>query len=171
MTQSRSCPMAAISEEGRIDFEQSRSLSEVRKGYTYFERGDVLVAKITPCFENGKAALTSSLKRPIGFGSTEFHVIRPGDQILPEYVFHLLWSEPFRIEGEKNMTGSAGQKRVPADFFRQYKIPLPPMTAQRRYVHLMSCIQAQMMRHRVAVQSLAELYQDAQYRAMSGDFH
>jgi len=164
-------PMAAVSEEGRIDFEQSRSLAEVRKGYTYFQRGDVLIAKITPCFENGKATITSSLKRPIGFGSTEFHVIRARDEILPEYVFHLLWSKPFRIEGEKNMTGSAGQKRVPADFFRQYKIPLLSITAQERYVYLMNCIQAQMMRHRTAVRTLAELYQDTQYRALQGEFH
>lgn len=163
-------PMAAVSEEGRIDFEQSRTLGEVRKGYTYFKRGDVLVAKITPCFENGKATLTTSLKKPIGFGSTEFHVIRAGEQILPEFVFHLLWSKPFRIEGEKNMTGSAGQKRVPADFLRQYRIPLPPITAQQRYVQLMGAIQAQMTRHRDALHSLSELYESHQYSALQGEF-
>lgn len=162
-------PMAAVSEEGRIDYEQSRSVKEVRKGYTYFERGDVLIAKITPCFENGKATLTSDLKQAIGFGSTEFHVIRAGSRLVPEYVFHLLWSRRFRTDGEKSMTGSAGQKRVPADFVRQYKIPLPPLTAQQRYVDLMAGIQSQVLRHRRAIGALAELYDDAQFRALQGD--
>jgi type I restriction enzyme S subunit len=125
-------PMAAVSEEGQIAFEEQREVGEVKKGYTYFERGDVLVAKITPCFENGKAARTLSLSNPIGFGSTEFHVLRAGEEIDAAYLFHLIWNARFREVGANNMTGSAGQKRVPADFLKRLEIPLPPLDEQRR---------------------------------------
>ncbi len=125
-------PMAAVSEEGQIAFEEQREVGEVKKGYTYFERGDVLVAKITPCFENGKAARTLSLSNPIGFGSTEFHVLRAGEEIDASYLFHLIWNTRFREVGANNMTGSAGQKRIPADFLKRLEIPLPPLDEQRR---------------------------------------
>lgn len=125
-------PMAAVSEDGRIDFEEQREAGEVKKGYTYFERGDVLVAKITPCFENGKATRTEALANPAGFGSTEFHVLRAGREIDSSYLFHLIWNSKFREVGANNMTGSAGQKRVPADFLKRLEIPLPPLDEQRR---------------------------------------
>ncbi|HVJ55712.1 MAG TPA: restriction endonuclease subunit S [Aliidongia sp.] len=125
-------PMAAVSEDGHIDFEEERQIKEVKKGYTYFERGDVLVAKITPCFENGKATRTSSLAKPIGFGSTEFHVLRAGAEVDSSYLFHMVWNSKFRDVGANNMTGSAGQKRVPADFLKRLEIPLPPLDEQRR---------------------------------------
>ncbi len=125
-------PMAAVSEDGLIAFEEERPVREVRKGYTYFERGDVLVAKITPCFENGKATRTSALRKPFGFGSTEFHVLRAGNEIDPSYLFHMIWNSKFRTVGMNNMTGSAGQKRVPADFLKRLEIPLPPLPEQRR---------------------------------------
>ncbi|HVJ78254.1 MAG TPA: restriction endonuclease subunit S [Hyphomicrobium sp.] len=125
-------PMAAVSEDGRIDFEEQRDVRHVKKGYTYFERGDVLVAKITPCFENGKATRTSTLSNSLGFGSTEFHVLRPGKDVDASYLFHLIWNSKFREVGAKNMTGSAGQKRVPVDFLRRLEIPLPPLDEQRR---------------------------------------
>ncbi|MBB3974109.1 restriction endonuclease subunit S [Hansschlegelia beijingensis] len=124
--------MAGVSEEGFIDEEQERAAGEVRKGYSFFKRGDVLVAKITPCFENGKATRTSSLRHPIGFGSTEFHVLRASNDVLPDYVFHTVWNTSFREVGARNMTGSAGQKRVPTDFIRRLEIPLPPLDEQRR---------------------------------------
>lgn len=125
-------PMAAVSEDGRIDFEEQREAGEVKKGYTYFERGDVLVAKITPCFENGKATRTEALANPAGFGSTEFHVLRAGREIDSSYLFYLIWNSKFREVGANNMTGSAGQKRVPADFLKRLEIPLPPLDEQRR---------------------------------------
>lgn len=125
-------PMAAVSEDGQIDFEERRELYKVKKGYTYFERGDVLVAKITPCFENGKATRTRTLSEPIGFGSTEFHVLRAGEEVDASYLFHLIWNSKFREIGASNMTGSAGQKRVPADFLKRLEIPLPPLDKQRR---------------------------------------
>jgi type I restriction enzyme S subunit len=127
-------PMAAVSEEGRIVFEEERTVAEVKKGYTYFERGDVLVAKITPCFENGKASRTISLSKPFGFGSTEFHVLRAANDVVPDFLFYKIWNSSFRELGAQNMTGSAGQKRVPADFLKRLEICLPPLDEQRRIV-------------------------------------
>lgn len=126
-------PMAAVSEQGKVIAGEERILSETKKGFTYFERGDVILAKITPCFENGKAALLSELNTQIGFGSTEFHVIRANTAaLLPEYIFYILWNEQFRYFGERNMTGSAGQKRVPANFLKSLQIPLPPLPIQKQ---------------------------------------
>jgi type I restriction enzyme, S subunit len=125
-------PMSGITEEGQLTGVEERSLEEVVNGYTYFQRGDVVIAKITPCMENGKAGLLDSLPHDIGFGSTEFHVLRPGSDIDARYLFYMVWNPSFRRLAEQSMTGSAGQKRVPSDFFTRYKIPLPPLPDQRR---------------------------------------
>lgn len=125
-------PMSAVSEGGFVEYEEERQFAAVKKGYTYFERGDILVAKITPCFENGKATGTDDLKHGVGFGSTEFHVLRPSPDLDRRYLFYLLWNERFRQSAAKGMTGSAGQKRVPADLLKRLEIPLPPLDEQRR---------------------------------------
>ena len=128
-------PMSAVSEvTQRIEDEEDRRLGDVKKGYTYFKKGDILFAKITPCMENGKVALADNLKNDIGFASTEFHVIRAGKEVLSEYVFYLVASNKFREEAQTKMTGSAGQKRVPKSFLENYEIPLPPIGEQRKIV-------------------------------------
>ncbi|MER8405341.1 restriction endonuclease subunit S [Mesorhizobium sp. M1307] len=152
-------PMAAVSEDGLIDFEEARAVREVKKGYTYFERGDVLVAKITPCFENGKAARTSALTKPFGFGSTEFHVLRAGNEVDPSYLFHLIWNSKFREVGANNMTGSAGQKRVPTDFLRRVEIPLPPLSEQRRIAAVLDKADALRRKRKHTIELLDSLMQ------------
>lgn len=122
--------MADVSEDGTISNEQQKSYGSVKKGFTYFEQGDVLIAKITPCFENGKGALTNCISHGTGFGSTEFHVIRPTSAIDAQYVFYLTRTPEFRAQGKKNMTGSAGQQRVPANFLQTYPVPLPDLDMQ-----------------------------------------
>lgn len=124
--------MADIGEEGRVVSVQQRPLAEVRKGYTVFQTDDVLLAKITPCFENGKAAVVESLPTQIGFGSTEFHVLRPTKDVDPKFLFHLVWNPNFRRLGASRMTGSAGQKRVPAAFLADYEFSLPSLQEQQR---------------------------------------
>ncbi|MCS3665629.1 type I restriction enzyme S subunit [Salinibacter ruber] len=119
---------------GRIDLSETEPLSEVRKGYTYFEDGDVLFAKITPCMENGKVAVARGLENGVGFGSTEFHVIRHPEEITQEWIFHYLIQEGFRRDAKRAMTGSAGQKRVPTGYIEEVPIPLPPLPEQRRIV-------------------------------------
>lgn len=129
-------PMSDL-REGEMTFipKQSRPLHNVIKGYTYFRDGDVLLAKITPCFENGKAGIAKGLNNGIGFGSTEFIVLRPAlDRILPELVYHFIADSVFLRNGQLQMTGSAGQQRVSLSFVRDYRIPLPPLEVQKNIV-------------------------------------
>jgi len=128
-------PMAAVSEAGgAIDSPDIRKLGEVKKGYTYFREGDVLFAKITPCMENGKAAVARGLANGLGFGSTEFHVLRPQEAVLPEWVFYWIRRPSFRERAAASFTGSVGQQRVPDWFLSEHQIPLPPLDEQRRIV-------------------------------------
>lgn len=128
-------PMAAVSEEtGRIEESEDRPFGEVRSSYTAFAEGDLIWAKITPCMENGKAAVARGLTNGLGFGSTEFHVLRPGPDVLAEYLFYFVRQESIRKEAEANMTGSVGQRRVPTDFLEEMEIPLPPVEEQARIV-------------------------------------
>lgn len=161
-------PMSAVSEDGHVAFEEARVYGAVKKGYTYFERGDVLVAKITPCFENGKAAPTDSIQNKLGFGSTEFHVLRPAPEVDAKYVFYLLWNERFRTIGEKGMTGSAGQKRVPADLLRRLEIPLPPLDEQKRIAAILDKADALRRKRRQALALLDSLTQSI-FLEMFGD--
>jgi len=126
--------MADVSEDGIISEHETKPLSEVYKGYTYFRKGDVLLAKITPCFENGKAAIADNIPNEIGFGSSEFHVLRTNGEVIPSFLFYALWNKNFRLTGSKKMTGSAGQKRVPTDFLKNYEIPLPSLSEQKAIV-------------------------------------
>ena len=113
---------------------EQRLLSEVIGSYTYFAEGDVLLAKITPCFENGKLGVARALTNGVGFGSSEFTVIRPSDQVLAEYLYYFLDRDEVRLKGAKVMTGAVGHKRVPQEFVEALEIPLPPLEEQRRIV-------------------------------------
>lgn len=125
-------PMVAVSENGGTPTEERRRLADLKSGYTYFERGDILLAKITPCFENGKVAHLDSLSHPYGFGSTEFHVLRAGPELDHRYLYHAVRSPQFRQAGALRMTGSAGQQRVPSAFVATYRIRVPSLAEQRR---------------------------------------
>lgn len=128
-------PMPAVSENSwQFQFVEERTLGEVRKGYTHFSEGDVLFAKITPCMENGKAAIAINLKNGAGCGSTEFHVLRPREGVLSKLVYHFVHQESFRREAASNFTGTAGQLRVPISFVRNYQFPLPPLPEQHRII-------------------------------------
>ena len=127
-------PMAAVeAETGRIDVSSRRKARDVRQGFTRFFPGDVIFAKITPCMENGKIAIVPDIPHRIGCGSTEFHVMFP-DDVLPSYLYHWVSRRFFRETAEFNMTGTAGQKRVPPDFIRNAVIPVPPRPIQERIV-------------------------------------
>ena len=133
-----------------------RRYAEVSKGYTTFRNGDVLVAKITPCFENNKIG-QARLQRDIGVGSTEFHVVRPGKHLDARYVLHMLRQDCIRHQGELRMTGSAGQRRVPADFLKQLKIPLPPLDEQRRIAAILDHADGLRVKRRRAIAQLGDL--------------
>lgn len=137
-------PMKAVdAEDGRITNSESRRFAKVRSGYTAFRDDDVIVAKITPCMENGKAAIARDLLNGFGFGSSEFHVLRSGSKLLPEYLFYFLRQLSFRQEAEAHMTGSVGQKRVPASFIGEHPIPYPPLPEQKRIVAKLDEIMAE----------------------------
>jgi type I restriction enzyme S subunit len=128
-------PMPAVAAEiGYIDVSATRKFAEVKKGYTAFSQGDVLFAKITPCMENGKMAVVPPLTGDLGFGSTEFHVLRPRAGISAEYLYYYVSAQPFRREAEHNMTGAVGQRRVPMPYLAQCEIPIAPTNEQRRIV-------------------------------------
>lgn len=129
-------PMAALEEHTvNIHAPEVRKLGDVLKGYTYFRNGDVLLAKITPCFQNGKCVIADNLLNGIGFGTTEFIVIRPKtDKVLPELVYYCVTRPAFVQRGLECMTGSAGQQRVPANCVSEAEIPLPPLKIQEQIV-------------------------------------
>lgn len=112
---------------------KTKAISE-SKGYTYFGEKDVLISKITPCFENGKMGLVGELQNRVGFGSTEFYVLRAGKKITPEFLFLSLCNPNFIREGRKNMSGSAGQQRVTKSFIYNYEIPVPSLKEQAAIV-------------------------------------
>lgn len=131
-------PMAAVSASyGEIIAPEKKSLGEVKHGFTNFAEGDVLFAKITPCMENGKAALVGKLINHIGYGSTEFFVLRCGEQILNSFVYHLVRWQIFRDEAKSVMTGAVGQQRVPKSFLANYQLNLPPLEEQKEIVRLL----------------------------------
>jgi len=131
-------PMSAVSTDtATTTADVNRPYADVCKGYTPFLNGDVLVAKITPCFENGKIA-QASLRNEVGFGSTEFHVLRPRpDQLNARYLLHYLRQGKIRRDGERKMTGSGGQRRVPEYFLANLVLPLPPLSEQGRIVEVL----------------------------------
>lgn len=128
-------PMACVSELcGSIVKLELRSLEKVSKGYTSFSNNDVILAKITPCFENGKSAVVPKLKYGFGYGSTEFHVLRCGKLLDPRFLHVLVRQPKFIVQGRAVMTGAVGQQRVPRAFLENYPFPLPPIDKQREIV-------------------------------------
>jgi len=129
-------PMADLNERNPYFIPTtSKTIAEVISGFTYFKNGDVLMAKITPCFENGKAGIARDLKNGIGFGSTEFIVVRPStNKILPEIIYWVLQNDKFRKRAINSMRGAAGQKRVPSELLKTFEIPLPPLNVQQQIV-------------------------------------
>ncbi len=145
----------------------TRSYAEVSKGYTVFRDHDVLAAKITPCWENGKVG-QALLDHPVGVGSTEFHVLRPGGSLDDRYLLHFLRQTWVRRAGESRMTGSAGQKRVPVTFLQELRIPLPPLPEQRRIAAILDHADALRAKRRQVLAHLDALTQSI-FHDMFGD--
>lgn len=116
---------------------QTKALAEVAGSYTYFADGDVLLAKITPCFENGKLGIATHLKNGIGFGSSEYMVLRPKRTLHREWLYYFLSRETFGAEGARRMTGAVGHKRIAKEFIEGYLVPLPPLSEQQRIIGLL----------------------------------
>ncbi len=115
----------------------TRALADVAGSYTYFADGDVLLAKITPCFENGKLGIAANLTNGVGFGSSEYMVFRPSPALDKEWLYYYLARETFRTEGAARMSGAVGHKRVAKEFIDAYPIPVPPLPEQQRIVGIL----------------------------------
>ncbi len=155
-------PMAAVDEiDGRVTNPTTRIFQEVSKGFTPFRENDVLFAKITPSMENGKAAIATNLKNGLGFGSTEFHVLRPTEYLLPDYLFYFIRQPSFRARARTAFVGSAGQQRVPSRFLERVQIPLPTLPEQQRIAAILRGADSLREQRRQAIAQLDELLQSA----------
>ena len=153
-------PMEAVGELGGLDLEVSKAISDRSTGYTEFENGDVVIAKITPCFENGKGAFASGLLHGVALGTTELHVLRPTEGVDGRFLFYVSISAPFRAFGEANMHGAAGQKRITKEFVKDFVLPVPPPQEQRSIADFLdretSRIDSLVTKKREFVERLAE---------------
>ncbi|WP_277228348.1 restriction endonuclease subunit S, partial [Phascolarctobacterium succinatutens] len=130
-------PMAAVSDVlGEIVNHEVKNLQDVRTGFTNFSKGDVIFAKITPCMENGKSAIVGPLVNDIGYGSTEFYVLRCKEELNNKYLYHMVRNTTFRAEAKAVMTGVVGQQRVPKTFLQEYQLLLPTLSEQHEIVRL-----------------------------------
>ena len=128
-------PMASVEAlSGGIDVSTVRKYGAVKKGYTHFRDGDILFAKVTPCMENGKMAIARKLVNGVGFGSTEFHVLRPRAGVDTRYIYYFVSSQTFRKEASGHMTGAVGLRRVPSAYLEEQLISLPGIEQQREIV-------------------------------------
>lgn len=161
--------MQRVSDTSDVQTDEIRKASEVKKGFTFFEEGDVLFAKITPCMENGKGGIARGLKNGVGFGSTEFHVLHPDpEKVSSEWLYFLTSWDEFRKQCARNMTGSAGQKRVPKSYLEHYKIHLPSLEEQRRIAALLDKVSDLITKRRAQLDKL-DLLVKARFVEMFGD--
>jgi type I restriction enzyme S subunit len=161
-------PMEAIGEDGTLRLENEREVAECLSGYTYFRDGDVCVAKITPCFENGKGAILRGLKGGIGFGTTELIVARPEkEKITSEFLDYLFRSQTFRRLGESEMYGAGGQKRVTDSFVRDFTAALPSIEEQNQATSFLTHETAKIDALITEQQRLIELLQEKRQAVIS----
>ncbi len=163
-------PMSDVDEVwGRIIGKQTRPYAEVRRGFTPFKENDVLFAKITPCMQNGKAAIARCLKNGYGFGSTEFHVLRAGPLATPEWLYGFVRLSLFLKQAEASFTGSAGQQRVPVYFLKQYTVPCPSIEAQHKFAFAVQNILDKAEYSDKAKNELENLFDNLLHRAFTGN--
>ncbi|MCD4772874.1 MAG: restriction endonuclease subunit S [Bacteroidales bacterium] len=137
-------PMKLVSQEYGIQPKfEIRKWKEIKKGFTHFANDDVVIAKITPCFQNSKAGIMKDLKNNSGAGTTELLVYRTYKTYLsPDYVYIFFKTPSFLQKGVQNMTGTAGQQRVPKDYVFQTPFPFPPLEEQKAIVEKVNTLMA-----------------------------
>lgn len=152
---------------GYAEPKQTRLLSEVQGSYTFFAEDDVLLAKVTPCFENGKVGIASNLRNGIGFGSSEFFVIRPIKEIVKEVIYFLAQTQHFVSEASKQLTGTSGLRRVPRSFIEDLSIAIPPMGLQEAFAERIKVIEKEKITIGKSIQS-AQMLLDSRMDAYFG---
>ena len=163
-------PMAGLNEH-RMAFQpiEEKRLSEVSASYTYFEDNDVLLAKVTPCFENGKAGIARGLLNGLGFGSSEFYVLRPASQVLPEWIYFCVMHPLFRDAAIAQMTGTGGLQRVPKSYVEDFQIPLPPLEVQKEIVAEIEGYQQQISNYELEITKCRDKIAKAVNKVWSAD--
>jgi len=141
---------------GTVIEQRTKPFSEIKKGYTWFSEEDVLFAKITPCMQNGKIAIARGLQGGFGFGTTEFHVLRPKEGIIPEIIWHYLRQPQFLDKATDHFTGAVGQQRLPADYLANLEMPLPSLPEQKRIATILKEQMAAVEKARVAAEARLE---------------
>jgi len=149
--------MEDVSNNAVVRNVRTASYGQVSKGFTSFQNGDVLVAKITPCFENGKGGFVHGLRNGVGFGSTEFYVFRARKNSSPKFLYQFTNSEDFRIKGAANMTGSAGQRRVPTEYLKSLDVAFPPLPEQQKIATILSSVDDVIEKTRAQIDKLKDL--------------
>lgn len=160
--------MAALSDSNPdFQFLEYRPLRDVRRGFTHFADGDVLFAKITPCMENGKAAVARALRNGIGCGTTELHVLRSRGAIHANYLYHYLAQPSVRNAAKDSFTGTAGQARVPRSFIDRLEIPLPPFSEQQRIVAKLEALLSKVGASQLRLSSIRTLLQRLRHSVLA----
>lgn len=162
-------PMPAVDEFlGSITAPLQRAMKEIWTGYTHFADGDVIFAKITPCMENGKAAVVAGMLNGLACGSTEFFVLRPNGAAEASYIWRYVRQPSFRADAEQNMSGAVGQRRVPRPYLESRSIPLPPKAEQRRIIVKLDALTARLARARAELDRVPMLTARLRKQALSG---
>jgi len=164
-------PMADVTDSGQWFNHQIRLLKEVARGFTPFKEGDVLFAKITPCMENGKGAHAVGLMNGVGFGTTEFHVLRAKEGVSSRYLYHLSMSEMLRKKAAAQMIGSAGQQRVPADFFNKFEAPFFQFDEQGRIADILDTVDEVIQRTEQLIAKLKAIKQGLLHDLLTRGLH
>ena len=163
-------PMEAIGTDGSFSIKRSGKIKDFYKGYTYFKDGDVIFAKITPCFENGKIAIANHCTNKIGFGTTEFHVARPiSGKTNAEWVMNLLRNDSLHTYASSKMAGSAGQKRIQTPFFEKLGVYLPPLELQNRFADFVHLVDKSRFIVQSQIKDLQELLDSKMDEYFGGD--
>ena len=163
-------PMDRVGEKGEFNPEVSKSIGEVYSGFTYFRENDVLFAKITPCMENGKGAVAVNLSNGIGFGSTEFHVLRPlREKRNSCWIYHLKTLIEFRRLAERKMTGSPGQKRVTTDFLNNIQVVVPPIELQNQFADFVKQVDKLKFEMEKSLKELEDNFNSLMQKAFKGE--
>lgn len=150
-------PMASLSEiYGEITEPQTRLLKDVKNGFTNFSEGDVVFAKITPCMENGKSAIIGKLVNGLGYGTTEFYVLRCNENLYNRYLYHMVRDTSFRNKAKAVMSGAVGQQRVPKSFMENYPLDLPSVPEQIEIVRILDDLLAKEQQAKEAAEAVLE---------------
>ncbi|MDO8517562.1 MAG: restriction endonuclease subunit S [Nanoarchaeota archaeon] len=161
-------PMADVQEHQiYFNLKGTEKIRDIFSGYTYFKEKDVLLAKVTPCFENGKSGIAKNLKNGIGFGSSEFFVLRPSNKILSHLIYYLISSSKFIKAGKRQMSGTGGLKRLSKNYVTEYKLPLPPLPLQQKFASIVEQVEKLKEKQQKSKEDIDELFNSLMQKAFN----